>query len=94
MGGQRRSSFSAVTKLLHIQCSTNTTTNAIHVATISLGLAQIPNGSEVAFLLASFPWLGPIKTDAVRLGCPSNMVGKAAGRVPLVWYRLSKACSK
>lgn len=42
--------------------------------------AQIPNGLEVALLLASFPSQGPIKTDTVCLGCPPNMVGNPAER--------------
>lgn len=71
-----------------------TNTNAIPVATIITSeCAQIPNGLEVALLLASFPSQDPMKTGTVRLVCPSNMVGKPAERGPSFWSRLSEACS-
>ena len=48
-----------------------TNTNTIPLATvppsITLELAQIPNGLEVALLLASFPSQGSIRADTVRL---------------------------
>lgn len=70
------------------------TDNKILRATTALDLARIPNGSEVALLLGSFPSQGPIKTDTVRLGCSPDMVSKSAEGRPSSWFRLPEACPR